>query len=167
MLTGGHPNSLGRTLEVVELVLKNTKKLAELYSCYSSKDEVVRLRVSNCFKRITRTHKKLVVPYIDKFHSEISKINQPSTMWTLATLFDELKSEMSPAQIALSKKIMKKNLQNSTDWIVLNTTMQVLFDWARDDGRLRSWLKPHLQKFTKETRKSVANRAVKLLKEYK
>ncbi len=88
-------------------------------------------------------------------------------MWTLATLFDELKSEMSPAQIALSKKIMKKNLQNSTDWIVLNTTMQVLFDWARDDGRLRSWLKPHLQKFTKETRKSVANRAVKLLKEYK
>jgi hypothetical protein len=36
MLTGGHPNSLGRTVEVVELVLADRALLGELYACYRS-----------------------------------------------------------------------------------------------------------------------------------
>jgi hypothetical protein len=32
MLTGGHPNSLGRTIEVVDLVLANSVKLSDLYN---------------------------------------------------------------------------------------------------------------------------------------
>lgn len=31
MLTGGHPNSLGRTVEVVELVLLSQARLTDLY----------------------------------------------------------------------------------------------------------------------------------------
>ena len=54
MLTGGHPNSLGRTIEVVDAVLADRSKLEELYSCYFSADEVVRLRTSNAMKRIAR-----------------------------------------------------------------------------------------------------------------
>lgn len=34
MLTGGHPNSLGRTVAVVELVLADRGRLGELYDCY-------------------------------------------------------------------------------------------------------------------------------------
>ena len=33
MLSGGHPNSLGRTLEVVDDVLNNKDKLADLFQC--------------------------------------------------------------------------------------------------------------------------------------
>ncbi len=41
MLTGGHHNSLGRTLEVVDAILAHPEKLEELYNCYfSSNDEV-------------------------------------------------------------------------------------------------------------------------------
>lgn len=46
MLTGGHPNSLGRTVEVVDAVLADRARLARLYACYFSDDEVVRLRTS-------------------------------------------------------------------------------------------------------------------------
>ena len=38
MLTGGHPNSLGRTKEVVEIVLADHSRFEELYRCYTSVD---------------------------------------------------------------------------------------------------------------------------------
>ena len=56
MLTGGHPNSLGRTLEVVESVMSDRERLEDLYNCYFSEDEVVRLRTSNAIKRVTKEH---------------------------------------------------------------------------------------------------------------
>ena len=52
MLTGGHPNSLGRTVEVVEMVLANPDRFDELFNCYKSDNAVVRLRTSNAMKRI-------------------------------------------------------------------------------------------------------------------
>ena len=36
MLSGGHPNSLGRTLEVVDIVLNNKNNLIYLFECYLS-----------------------------------------------------------------------------------------------------------------------------------
>jgi hypothetical protein len=56
MLTGGHPNSLGRTTEVVKKILENPELLENLYQCYFSRDEVVRLRTSNAFKRVAAAH---------------------------------------------------------------------------------------------------------------
>ena len=53
-LKGGHPNSLGNTLEVVDTVLGNADKVEDLFLCYQSDDETVRLRTSNAFKRIFR-----------------------------------------------------------------------------------------------------------------
>ena len=41
-LKGGHPNSLGNTLEVVDLVLGNTDKMEGLFHLYQSDDETVR-----------------------------------------------------------------------------------------------------------------------------
>lgn len=43
-LTGGHPNSLGNTVEVVDIILADKKRLDELYQCYFSDDAVVRLQ---------------------------------------------------------------------------------------------------------------------------
>lgn len=43
ILTGGHPNSLGRTIEVVDIILEKLEKLEELFNCYFSEDEIVRL----------------------------------------------------------------------------------------------------------------------------
>ena len=38
-LKGGHPNSLGNTLEVVNAVLGNTDKMEVLFLCYQLKKE--------------------------------------------------------------------------------------------------------------------------------
>ncbi len=162
MLTGGHPNSLGRTIEVVEIILSDPHKLEELYSCYFSSDEVVRLRTSSAMKRISCENTKSLTPYIDRFLNEVSKIDQASTQWTLALLFQTLAEYMSHEQKEIAQFILKKNLESHNDWIVLNNTMQTLAEWAKQDVNLRKWLIPHLEKLSIDKRRSVSGRAKKL-----
>ena len=76
MLTGGHSNSLGNTVEVVEIVLASPSRFDELFGCYRSSDEVVRLRMSNAMKRIEAERHDLLVPYVDRFISEIGELDQ-------------------------------------------------------------------------------------------
>ncbi|MGJ3249376.1 MAG: hypothetical protein ACFE0I_25300 [Elainellaceae cyanobacterium] len=162
MLTGGHPNSLGRTIEVVDIVLANSARLSDLYNCYFSADEIVRLRTSNAIKRISLENPEWLIPYIDKLISEISNINQPSAQWTLANLFQTLSGFMSESQRNNAKRILQKNLETYTDWIVLNNTMDTLGKWAKKDSTLKEWLLPHLERLAHDHRKSVAGRAKKI-----
>lgn len=163
-LTGGHPNSLGNTLEVVEEVFEDHSLFDELFNCYFSNDEVVRLRTSNAVKRVCKAQKHVLIPYIDRLLTEIAVIDQASTQWTLANLFDLLSKEMSSAQKDRAEEIMKNNLANHQDWIVLNNSMETLGKWSKKDETLKAWLLPHLKRLSADDRKSVAGRADKLLK---
>lgn len=162
-LTGGHPNSLGNTIEVVDEVLANQDLFEELFNCYFSEVEIVRLRVSNAMKRICKAKPEFLVPYIDRFINEISKIDQPSTKWTIAQLFEMLDSNFTSKQLDQAKSIVKDNLETESDWIVLNNSMESLFRWANSDSGLLEWLIPHLNRLSKDERKSVSKRAAKLL----
>lgn len=163
LLTGGHHNSLGRTVEVVDAVLANRSRLDELYRCYFSDDEVVRLRVSSAMKRVTTEHPDWTMAYIDGLQSEVAAIDQASTQWTLALLFDLMADLLSPRQRARAIEIMQDNLANHGDWIVLNNSMKVLGAWSMHDPALADWLGPHAERLAKDERKSVASNARKLL----
>ncbi len=163
MLRGGHPNSLGRTVEVVEMVLANEQWLPLLFDCYRSDDPVVRLRTSNALKRVTREQPAWLLPFVDRLLDEIAAIDQDSTRWTLANLFQLLATRMSPAQRRRATAVMQHNLDTCHDWIVLNRTMETLGEWARDDARLERWLQPRLERLTGDTRKSVARKAVRTM----
>ncbi|WP_422083806.1 hypothetical protein [Ulvibacterium sp.] len=162
-LKGGHPNSLGNTVEVVEAVLADNDLFDELYHCYFSTDEVVRLRTSNAMKRICKAKKPILVPYMDRFLTDIAKIDQASTQWTLAQLFGMLEQEMSERQIEQAKKIMKNNLAHHSDWIVLNQAMDTLTNWSKKDTDLKTWILPHLERLSSDERKSVSGRAKKMI----
>ncbi|MEM8896842.1 MAG: hypothetical protein AAGC85_02000 [Bacteroidota bacterium] len=162
MLMGGHPNSLGRTVEVVEMIEKEESLLEELFQCYKSEDEVVRLRTSNAFKRVAKVHKEWIVPYLDRFLHEISELDQASAQWTLAQLFLLMTHDMSEAQLFRAKEVLKRNLANHSDWIVLAQTMETLSKWSIEDSTLKEWLYPHLERLSQDARKSVANKARKV-----
>ena len=163
-LKGGHPNSLGKTVEVVEEVLASPELFDELFNCYFSNDETVRLRVSSAMKRVCKENKPLLLPYIDRFLTEIAAIDQASTQWTLAQLFQVMEKDMSESQIIAAKKLLKKNLEHHDDWIVLNQTIATLGDWSENDAQLRDWMIPQLERLSSDKRKSVAGRAKKMLK---
>ena len=160
MLLEDPGNSLGRTIEVVDIVLSDPKRFDELYQCYFSDNEWVRLRVSNGVKRVGLERLDLIVPYIDKFLGEISDIDQASTQWTLSKLYLMLEDEMTPAQKSKAIELMKKRLSHN-DWIVLNNTMETLAMWAKKDEDLKRWLLPQLKRLTKDGRNSVSKRAQK------
>ncbi|MFC4219096.1 hypothetical protein [Flagellimonas marina] len=162
-LKGGHPNSLGNTIEIVEEVLAENKHFNELFNCYFSDDEVVRLRTSNAIKRICKAKKSILIPYIDQFLTEIAQIDQASTQWTLSQLFEMLEKDMTENQIEEAKKIMKRNLANHNDWIVLNETMATLTKWSKKDTKLKDFIVPHLERLTTDGRKSVSGRAKKMI----
>lgn len=164
-LQGGHPNSLGNTVEIVEEVLADHQLFDELFNCYFSQDEVVRLRTSNAMKRIGKEEQSLLVLYIDQFLTEIARIDQASTQWTLAQLFDLLEKELTDTQREQAKNIMKNNLENHEDWIVLNQTMATLAKWAKKDTELKHWILPQLKRLSGDSRKSVAGRANKMMEQ--
>lgn len=165
-LTGGHPNSLGNTVEVVEEVLNQREFFDELFHCYFSEDEIVRLRVSNAMKRICREDKTFLIPYIDRFLTDVAAIDQASTQWTLANLFLYLQNELSDDQKAAAKEIMKHNMANHQDWIVLNNSMETLGQWSKKDSELKVWMLPHLKRLSQDERKTVAKRATKFLNQF-
>lgn len=165
LLTGGHPNSLGNTIEVVEIVMREPARLEELYECYSSPDAAARLRTSNALKRIARKNPEWLVPLIDRLQTEIARLDQASAQWTLADLFHILRPLMSAEQKVLAQTIMRRNLETHDDWIVLCNSMQVLAEWSADDAELREWLIPRLENLSNDKRKAVAGRAKKMLAE--
>jgi len=130
-LKGGHPNSLGNTVEIVNEVLEENERINELFNCYFSSDEIVRLRTSNAMKRICQAKKPILGSYIDRFLIEIAQIDQTSTQWTLSQLFGMLERDMTGKQIGQAKKIMKNNLAQHNDWIVHNQTMDTLTKLAK------------------------------------
>ena len=163
LLTGGHPNSLGRTIEVVDTVLSTPNRIEELFNCYQSADEVVRLRVSNALRRVQAERPDLLLPLIDRLINEISRLDQPSAQWTLPKLFERAESQMSATQRAAALKIVKRNLAEHDDWIVLNNSMDYLVRLASNEDALRDWMIPHLTRHAADSRKSVASRATKAL----
>ena len=114
-LTGGHPNSLGNTVEVVEEILLDKDKFSELFECYFSHNETVRLRVLNAMKRIVKENPKWVANYLDRFLDEITKLDQASAQWTLSQLFLSLEKYMSPDQRAKALEHLKHSLTHHTD----------------------------------------------------
>lgn len=164
LLTGGHPNSLGNTAKVAEMIVAGDREAAELFGCYKSADAVVRLRTSSAFKRIAKARPELVIPFVEGFLGQVQELNQPSAQWSTAQIMHTLKDKLTDVQYEKAKQVLKDNLTNSQDWIVLNITMQTLADWAvaDKDAELVDWLLPRLAKLKTDSRRSVAAKAGKL-----
>ena len=73
--------------------------------------------------------------------------------------------ELPDEQARRATELLQRNLTRSTDWIVLNVTIDVLVKWAAHDPWRAAWLILELERLRLEARKSVAQRASKRLSE--
>ena len=159
MLRGGHPNSLGRTGEVVGIVLGDRTRLQELFATMAVPDELVRMRVGDALEKVCREQPGWFVSHIDHLLSDLGQIAQPSVQWHVAQMLQHLRSDLSDDQVRQATELLQRNLSSSTDWIVLNVTMDVLTEWATRDTQLADWLVPELERLRMDARRSVAKRA--------
>lgn len=165
MLAGGHPNSLGRTEEVVGTVLADRARLEELFATMANPDEVVRLRVGDALEKVCREEPGWFVAHVNRLLGDLGQVEQPSVRWHVAQMLHHLRSDLSDDQTQRATALLQRNLTRSTDWIVLNVTMDVLTEWAYQQPQLFSWLTPELERLCQDDRKSVAKRASKHLAE--
>ena len=85
---GGRPKSLARTVEVVEAVLADRGQFAQLVTCSFSDDDVVRLRNARAMKRVTTARPDWTIEYLNRLQWQVGALDQASTQWTFALLFD-------------------------------------------------------------------------------
>ena len=161
-LSGGHPNSLGNTVSVAQDVIADRSLLPVLIATYSSDDEVVRLRVSSALKRVAWAKPEWVHHELDTVLDWVVSLQQPSAQWTIAEILLTLGPMLQKVERIRATDIMKAHLSDSRDWIVLIKTMETLAHWATTDAGLRAWLPQRLLELGEESRRSVANKALRL-----
>lgn len=164
MLTGGEPRSLGKTDQVVQLVLSHPERLEELFECVFHPDEVVRMRAGDALEKVCYQEPEWFEPFKERLLNEVSGINQASVKWHLAQMFGEI--TMSQAEKERAVNIMLHNLETSGDWIVINLTLESLAKFAREHVLNHDTFVSFLQKHQQSPYKSVASRANKLLRKF-
>lgn len=135
--------------------------MRSLFDALRSNDPVVRMRAGDALEKVCRERPAWFGPYLPRLLGEVAAIDQPSVQWHLAQILGQV--ELAPDRYRRAKAVLKRNLERSGDWIVLNVTMQQLFEWSRGDPALRRWLVPRLRRLAGDERASVARRASKLL----
>lgn len=128
---GGRSNSLGRTSEVIELVLDDKTRLDELYLCVFNDDAWIRMRAMDAIEKICRQHSEWLMCYVDGFQSELTSSSQPSIQWHLAQMYSQLDLSVEQKRIAISWLI---DLLSNTevDWIVSVNAMKTLVDFTTE-----------------------------------
>lgn len=163
-LSGGNPRSLGRADEVAAIVLADPALLDELFACLGSPDDIVRMRAADALEKVCRQHPEWVEPYVDRLLRDASAIDQPSVQWHLAQMLGEV--HLTGGRRELAAAILRRNLEQASDWIVLNYSLQVYATFVRDDPSLRDDFVAQLVRHQAGAHTSVRKRATALLAEF-
>lgn len=164
-LFGGDRRSLGRTEEVVSWVLADRGLLAELFDCIFDTDEIVRMRAGDAVEKVARQQPGWLTPYAEPLLTDVAQIDQHSVQWHLAQILAEI--PLTPDQRMRAIAHLKHILESYDDWIVVNLTLESIAHFVRGDDALREEFRAILRRYEQHTKKSVASRVRKLLREFK
>ena len=164
LAVGGKSNSLGRTNEVIEIVLEDKTQLNDLYDCIFNEDAWIRMRAIDAIEKVCRQQPEWLLPYIDKFQSELSSSNQPSIQWHLAQIYSQTPLT---ADQKLNATAWLKDLLSSTkvDWIVSANAMKTLVQFTKDGSVPNNDVIRLIRLQQKHASKSVVRKADKFLEE--
>lgn len=163
-LSGGNPRTLHNVESVVALVLAEPDRLDELIRCVlDSDDEIVRMRASDALEKVCRERPSLLQPHAALLGA-MSQIDQPSVQWHVAQMLGHI--HITARQRVRAAVILRRNLDESSDWIVLNWSLQTLAELARTDTDLIEPLREYLRDFEHSSYKSLVKRARNLGAEF-
>lgn len=164
LAVGGKSNSLGRVPEVVDLVLHDQSRLSELYNCLFHEDAWLRMRAADAIEKVCRQHPDWLLPYIDRFQSELGSSPQPSIQWHLAQIYRQVALTAAQKQAAL-RWLKDRLTTTATDWIVAANAMVTLVQFTKDGATPLAETVRLLEIQREHKSKSVVKRADKLLAE--
>ncbi|MDR9450916.1 MAG: hypothetical protein RI637_06850 [Acidimicrobiia bacterium] len=164
-LSGGNPRKLQNVDVVVALVLEEPGRLDELIGCIlDHDDEIVRMRAGDALEKVCRERPSLLQPHVPLLLGRMSQIDQPSVQWHVAQMLGHVR--LTARQRTRAALVLRNNLDYSSDWIVLNWSLETLAALARRDLDLIEPLRRSLRHHEHSSYKSLAKRARVLLAEF-
>lgn len=160
-MVGGKTNLLGRSAEVLRLVLDDASLLDELYECMFDEDAWVRMRAADTIEKVCREHPEWIEKYVNRFIDDFSSNTQASIQWHLAQIYRQVAlTDIQKRQIIL----WLENLLATTeiDWIVAANAMDTLAQFTSDGAYPRNKLMPLLDIQSHHRSKSVVKRAARM-----
>lgn len=164
LLRGNDRRSIGRSNQVVQLVLREPRRFAELIKCLWNDDPLVAMRAADAAEKVTAVKPGLLQPYKAELLGLLAEAEQIELCWHLALMIPRLlltRAERQRAAAALQRYLEDRSS------IVRTFALQGLADLARSDVGLQSQVKELLEKSARTGTAAMKARARKLLKELK
>jgi hypothetical protein len=161
MLRGADRRSIGRSNEVVQLVLRRPEHFPELIKCLWSEDPVLRLRAADAAEKASAVRPELMARYKLALLGLLSEAVQIELRWHLALMVPRLPLIAKERQRAAAT--LRRYLDDRSS-IVKTFALQGLTDLARNDPGLRRQVRELLEESVRSGTAAMKARARKLLK---
>lgn len=163
LLQGSDRRSIGRSNEVVRLVLKNPRRLRELIACLWNDDPVVSMRAADAAEKVSAQKPRLLDRYKSPLLGLLAETTQIELRWHLAQIIPRFKLTAAERQRAVAS--LRSYLDDRSS-IVRTFALQALFDLSRNDSALRDdvkqWLEDALHSGTPAMKARARNLLTKL-----
>jgi hypothetical protein len=162
MLSGGDRRSIGCANEVVDLVLVQPKRIAELVELIWDSSEVVRMRAADALEKISRERIDLLQTYRSELLGLMAETAQQELRWHLAAMIPRM--ELAPEECRRAAAVLELYLGDRSS-IVKTFAMQGLWGLARKDATLRTRAVELVRELARTGTAAMRARGRKLLRE--
>jgi len=145
MLAGGDRRSIGRSNEVVALVLKQPHLFDILIPGMSLDDALVRMRCADAAEKITALHPEYLRSHKRTLIEDLSRIEQKEVRWHVAAMLARLPLGAKEQERVIGILLAYTNDRSS---IVKTVAMQALADLAARDQKLRPLVRRHIEELS-------------------
>jgi hypothetical protein len=160
MLAGGDRRSIGRSNEVVSLVLADPALFDIVLSGMLLDDALIRMRCADAAEKITRLHPNYLRPYKTVLLEKLVDPEQPEVRWHLAPMLVRLPLSETEQEVVF--EILFKYLYDRSS-IVQTFSLQALYDLAELNVKFQPRVYRLAQKMAETGAPAVKARANKLL----
>jgi hypothetical protein len=164
-LAGGDRRSIGRSDEVVKLVLARPALFRALFQGLSSDDYLVQMRAADAMEKITRERPELLNPYKRKLLAIGASAKEKEFRWHMAAMLPRF--DASARERGAAVDILYDYLKDTSSSIVRTFAMQGLADFAQQDPELMKRVTPIIQELTEIGSPAMRARGRILLKQFK
>lgn len=159
MLKEGDLRSIGKSPEIVELVLQSPKTFKSVIYGMCHEDPGVRMRASDAAEKITRISPELLAPYKGIFLKEVLSQSQQEVRWHAAQMIPRL--DLNKVELERVVSCLFGFLDAESKIVRVNS-LQALVDLVENNPDLQSRVKETVNRFVETGSPAVKNRALKL-----
>lgn len=164
-LSGGTRTSVGAAGEVVQELLDDGRRVAEIYDLFLDDDPVVALRASYAAMKLAEERPDSVVPFAGLLLKNLGNYTQQEVRWHVPQLLAHLR--LTDAERKTAYEALMEWAETDKSKIVGYYSLQTAADYAQSDAELLADFLPRLRRAHAHGAKSIQNRCKKIAKQLK